>query len=294
VRILLVHNPGAGTADHDAADLSELLVRAGHHVDYHSTRDGFLTDALRRPADMVVAAGGDGTIGKVIKRLPDRRVPVAPMPLGTANNIATALGIRQTPKDVAEALRQATFHVLTVGRVRSLGRPVRFLESVGFGAIARAMQEADKGKRDGAKNSVEDSRKMLRGHLESAKAERYVLRWGGHSSRIKAIFLEIMNLGSFGPSLQLSNMHPGAQRLDVVWVDPADRGALLRWLDSGAPNHEAPVRRVRCPKVKVWTEGGLARVDDTFVPLGRRIQAVSIKLEREPVRIAAPREAVRP
>jgi diacylglycerol kinase family enzyme len=292
VRVLLLHNPNAGTADHDAERLCELLLRSGHHVDYHSTRDGFIGKALRRPCDMVVVAGGDGTIGKVIKRLPDRRVPVAPVPLGTANNIAGALGIRHSPEEVIAGLHRAGFQVLTVGRVRSLGEPVRFLESVGFGAIARAMRDAhDRQKRGAPKLSVDEARAHLIAALRRAPAESFVVRTEGRTLRINGLFLEVMNLGSFGPGLRFGNLHPGAHRLDVVWVEPDDRKALLRWLEADAANIAPPVRRLRCTRVKVWAGGGLTRIDDRFVEADRRVSKLAIRLEREPVRIATPREA---
>lgn len=50
---------------------------------------------------MIAVAGGDGTVGKVARRLIGNPTPIAILPLGTANNIASTLGMSDlTLKDV--------------------------------------------------------------------------------------------------------------------------------------------------------------------------------------------------
>jgi diacylglycerol kinase family enzyme len=44
-------------------------------------------------ADLIAVAGGDGTVGKVARRLIGRGIPIAVLPMGTANNISRTLGI---------------------------------------------------------------------------------------------------------------------------------------------------------------------------------------------------------
>lgn len=55
---------------------------------------------LRRP-DVVVVGGGDGTISSVVDHLVDQDIPLALLPLGTANSFARSLGI---PLDLDEAI----------------------------------------------------------------------------------------------------------------------------------------------------------------------------------------------
>ena len=65
-------------------------------------------DAARESIGRVIAAGGDGTLNEVVNGLmqidPDHRPELALMPLGTANDFASACGI---PSDPQEALRLA-------------------------------------------------------------------------------------------------------------------------------------------------------------------------------------------
>jgi len=105
MRALLVHNPTAGTKSHDKGSIIDALQLADIKVDYVSTKDDDLKRALRRACDVVIAAGGDGTIGYVFTHLVDRSIPLGVLPLGSANNIARSLGIAGTPAELAEQWR---------------------------------------------------------------------------------------------------------------------------------------------------------------------------------------------
>jgi len=65
-------------------------------------------EASREGIERVIAAGGDGTLNEVVNALADierhRRPALGIMPLGTANDFATACSI---PQDLTEALRLA-------------------------------------------------------------------------------------------------------------------------------------------------------------------------------------------
>jgi diacylglycerol kinase (ATP) len=93
MRITLVHNPNAGSGDLTATRLRSLLDGEGHTVNLLSGKVRDLAAELAAEADLVVVAGGDGTVSKVLTALLGRDVPLALLPSGTANNIARSLGI---------------------------------------------------------------------------------------------------------------------------------------------------------------------------------------------------------
>src|SRR6185295_14113308 len=96
VRVILLHNEGAGDDNQpDGKALRKLLRDAGHDVEYCDARDETWAAALEKPADVVAVAGGDGTVGRVAKKLIGRDIPVAPLPFGTANNISKTLGLTE-------------------------------------------------------------------------------------------------------------------------------------------------------------------------------------------------------
>ncbi len=62
MKITLVHNEAAGNGQ-EPDDLVRLLENAGHKARHRSSkRDWQLL--LQEPTDMIVVAGGDGTVGK--------------------------------------------------------------------------------------------------------------------------------------------------------------------------------------------------------------------------------------
>src|SRR4051812_14757978 len=90
MRVTLIYNPGAGDDDQPGAgDLERLVRAAGHEIACVSSKDAGWEAALDRPADVIAVAGGDGTVGRVARRLAGRNVPLTMLPMGTANNIAT-------------------------------------------------------------------------------------------------------------------------------------------------------------------------------------------------------------
>ena len=105
MRITLIHNPKAGDAKHGKKQLMAALAKAGHHATYQSTKEPGLKKALKAPTDLVLAAGGDGTIAKVASRLVDTGIFLSVLPLGTANNLARALGFVASPEEIIARLR---------------------------------------------------------------------------------------------------------------------------------------------------------------------------------------------
>jgi diacylglycerol kinase family enzyme len=104
-RALLVSSPHAGNASRAGrltAQLKRLGIMVAKNIPVgeldHSQPQGALWRA--QGYDLVVAAGGDGTVGAVASHLAGSELPLAILPLGTANDVARSLYL---PMDVAEA-----------------------------------------------------------------------------------------------------------------------------------------------------------------------------------------------
>ncbi|MBI1944080.1 MAG: hypothetical protein HYS27_00205 [Deltaproteobacteria bacterium] len=158
---LLVANPTAqsGKAMPRIARAKEGLGARGFEVTLLATEPaGRTVAAVARRLDdagaatrveLVVAMGGDGTFAEAAKGVlaSSRRVPMALLPAGTANDQARSLGIPLD--DIDAALDIATAGHLTrldVGEVRRLenGRAVDeqlFFDSVGFGFQAEVLKK---------------------------------------------------------------------------------------------------------------------------------------------------------
>lgn len=81
MRVTLIHNPTAGDEEHSLETLCSLLAAADHRVvTYRSTKEPGWEAALRELAELVVVAGGDGTVQKVFMSIRETgpNVPLAP------------------------------------------------------------------------------------------------------------------------------------------------------------------------------------------------------------------------
>lgn len=107
--------------------------------------------AVDRGDQLVIAAGGDGTIEEVATALIHTPATLGILPLGTMNNLARALGIPLDLPNAALLLAMRTTRRIDVGRVLTLddAREGYFLETAGIGlsAVAAPMgEDAEKGR----------------------------------------------------------------------------------------------------------------------------------------------------
>jgi diacylglycerol kinase family enzyme len=131
-------------AKHGKKQLMAALAKAGHHASYQSTKEPGLKKALKRPTDLVLVAGGDGTTGKVASRLVDSEVPLSLLPLGTANNLARALGFVTSPEEIIARLEGGKKRAFDVGFAHRPWGESYFFEAAGGGLLADYVRDANK------------------------------------------------------------------------------------------------------------------------------------------------------
>lgn len=109
-RLLIVRNPTAGQRrEEDYARAVRLLEEAGCDITVAETAARGDAVRLAREADadkfdIVVAAGGDGTINEVVNGLAGRGLPLGLIPLGTSNVLAHEVGIGPDMARAAETI----------------------------------------------------------------------------------------------------------------------------------------------------------------------------------------------
>lgn len=144
-RVLIVHNPTAGGSRARAGATIVRLRRLGCHLEVRSTArrgdaEAFARAAVGQGFDRVVAAGGDGTINEAIQGLAGTGLPLALLPLGTANVLAAEIGLGSEPAALAETIARGEPRSICLGRVRGADGGVRFFTSMaGIGADAHAV-----------------------------------------------------------------------------------------------------------------------------------------------------------
>ena len=101
--------------------------------------------AVADGVDVVVAAGGDGTVGLVAEGLLDSPTALAILPLGSVMNVARALDIPRDLEAAAALIAGTGISVIDAGEAEAAdGRRVRFLEAGSVGMNAAIFREAQR------------------------------------------------------------------------------------------------------------------------------------------------------
>jgi diacylglycerol kinase (ATP) len=238
-RATLIHNAIAGDGCPTGGELRELLRNHGFAPRYATTADD-LDTLLQDPGDLVVVAGGDGTVGEVASRLLRRGIPLAILPVGTANNLAISMGITGAVDRLVAGWKDAETRPLSVGRVHGPWgrRPV--VESFGLGLFAHAMPVLSALKKGPAGVPVREAAlrqdRSALARLIGEFAPRTVdLRLDGQHLPDEYLMVEAMNAPMLGPRLCLAPAaNPGDGQFEVVLVRAPDRDRVQRWLEQDA------------------------------------------------------------
>ena len=155
-RYRIIRNPNAGTKGGistntcTADELCSLAERHGLGQDIVEPADEGATSAAVRAAveegvDVVVAAGGDGTVGLVAEGLLDSPTALAILPLGSVMNVARALDIPRDLEAAADLIARSGIVSIDAGEaVAADDRRVRFLEAGSIGMNAAIFREAQR------------------------------------------------------------------------------------------------------------------------------------------------------
>lgn len=223
-----MHNSTAGSGDIDGDQLQHVLADAGHEIaGYHTVDDDDWEQHIGPPDELLVVAGGDGTVRKVFLAAVDQPLRLAIVPTGTANNIARSLGL-----DVENPLSLPAGWVdpmpvvhLDVPTVLGADGPRRFLEGAGGGLFAEAMRRADQREADGHDVNVWA---ILAGVLDESDPGDWNIDVDGEDLSGGYLAVYATNISYAGPSIPVApDARPDDGLLDLVLVSPADREGLL-------------------------------------------------------------------
>jgi diacylglycerol kinase (ATP) len=138
-RAFIFQNPNSGSAKNAArARLQRVLESIADSIELVIVEDGnplveSARDAVAEGADLLVAAGGDGTVREVATALVDTDTPLGIVPLGTFNNFARSLNIPLDPAAACQVILKGQTRKVDVGLAND---KYHFFEAAGIGVDA--------------------------------------------------------------------------------------------------------------------------------------------------------------
>lgn len=222
-------SPSAGSASlYEAAKrtLSEVGIEVVRELKVDDK--AALAELVAMPPEqrpLVVAAGGDGTVGAAADELAGTGTLLAILPLGTSNDVARSLGISPDPVTAARQLRDGVVRAIDAGQVVVTGeKPRNFVHAatVGFNVhFAKLATRSALRRRFGRFTYAVAGARALR----NSKPFECELHYAGTTDKVELVQLSIINAPVFGGALDLRV--PGA-RLD-------DRSLVVIAVEQGSP-----------------------------------------------------------
>ncbi len=300
MRVLLIHNPKAGDRKHSKKQLMASLTRCGHQAFYQSIKERGWKRTFKKPVDLVIAAGGDGTVHKTAWQLMGTGIPLAILPLGTANNLARSLGFTASVEEILQSLHCGKGQPFDVGVARRSSRSEYFLEAAGGGLFADYFPAAGANEKKDASPEEELTAhlSLLREMSLDYPARDWKISIDGKDISGRYILWGAMNIRSAGPALHLA---PKAKTddggLDFVAVREHERQVFIKHVDTHLAGRKKRValtpRKFR--ELKITSPPGTMHLDGEPWPSkmknsGKARGKVEITVKRAALLIWQPRQ----
>ena len=270
MRVALFHNEDAGDGS-SVDEITALLERHGHHLVQVVDKETRVERIVASRADLAVAAGGDGTVATAARVLAGRKLPLAILPLGTANNIAKSLCNDASLDTLVGGWADAEPQSLDIGFARGEWGQRIFFESVGAGlipaGIAAAKAQEEKAREGSSTVKPEDAAETFRDVLARLEPQRWTIVVDGEEQAGDFLLVEVLNIPSIGPNLVLSDeANPSDGLFSVVIATEEHRGVLDQYLAHRISGGERPLsmppRHARRVEIRGSTE---VHVDDQLL-----------------------------
>ncbi|EDM34683.1 hypothetical protein PBAL39_14039 [Pedobacter sp. BAL39] len=260
--IRLVHNPTAGEGRYTKKEIISLIESHGFRCAYTSSKRRGIR-GVDPETEFIAIAGGDGTVRKIILKLLDKKLkykrPIALLPFGTANNIATALHISSNNKSNITSWNNYHLKKFDVGQVVGLETIEFFIESFGTGLFPKLMSTL-KATDTTAIDTPEKEFKLALDTLHELsmnyEATAATIEIDDQVFEDRFLLIEVMNISSVGPHLKLSpDADPGDGYFDVVLVRESERALLSSYFEK-RKTHERikfPVKTIRTKSLIINT-----------------------------------------
>lgn len=286
---LLVINPVSGTRSKKGIDreVAERLASADINVTTAFTEGPghgaeLASRAAEQGVDLVIAAGGDGTVNEVASAISHTSTSLAIVPLGSGNGLARTLGI---PQDTAEALDIiAADHRIVCDRGLINGTPFYCTCGMGFDALVSEKFASEK-----HRGPITYIRCVLREFLRY-KSQPYAIYIDGRVITERAFLIAVCNASQYGnnayiaPQAKLSDGF-----LDLIVVHDGSPFSTVKMgvdLMSGYLDRNTRIDSFRVSTATITRlEKGPVHIDGEPLAMGTRME---VKCDPASLSVVAP------
>jgi diacylglycerol kinase (ATP) len=271
-KVKLLHNAKAGDEEHSHHDLISLIESKGFNCEYASVKESGW-NKISDDVDFLIVAGGDGTIRKVIEKLLQRkliekRFPIAIIPLGTANNLAKTLQVDLSAKEAVESWLSFKRQPFDVGKIYGSGKRKFFIEGLGYGIfpyLIKRMKSSPRNIGDSPEHELAIAREEFRNIIQSYEPCYCKIEVDGADHSGKYLLVEVMNIRSIGPNLDLGpDVEVNDGMFDVVLLTEDHRAALSEYISAKLEGKEKEhaFKIIKGRNIKLLWQGSEGHVDD--------------------------------
>jgi diacylglycerol kinase (ATP) len=258
---LLIINPtsGASLNSNLLPDLLEVFKSQNLEIEIEQTTpedDGqqIAAKASTNGVQLVIVAGGDGTIEAVVRAIANTQITLGIIPLGTRNNLAASLNIPNNFHQAVRIIKEGQISSIDLGKVDGY----YFLEVVGIGLEASLFPCGEDVKEAAKKNAFAPIGSIFSG-LKTFFAfhpHRLTLRLDGKLKyHPRTLQINICNSPRYGAEIVLApNAKMDDGKLDVIYMNRSSKLDHLRHLFSamrGQPFEHELLRTYQASKIEI-------------------------------------------
>jgi YegS/Rv2252/BmrU family lipid kinase len=222
-----------------------VLKAAGHRVTLRATTGPRTAAAIAREciqsgADLILAAGGDGTINEVMNGMVHSNVPLGILPAGTANVLAVELGAGTRMAKVASQLSNYMPVRIAVGEFENTSEKRHFILMAGVGLDAMIVYDLD----TNLKSALGKIAYWVAGFGQlGKKLPEFDVRIDGH--QVRCSFALASRVRNYGGDLWIArNACLFSDNFEIVLFEGTDTLPYLRYLVSILTNRLLGTRGV--------------------------------------------------
>ena len=274
---LLILSPNAGSMTPEIEAKLRKAFDGSIVVEFDPKMD---IEKLIGPTATIIVAGGDGTIGWVVRQLADTKHPLGILSLGTFNNFAKSLHLPTTVDAAIRVIKSGKPHPITLGRMNGK----IFLEAAAIGLFGETIAAGESAKDKAFGAFAEDVK-----HIAEARPFTYELTGDikGSGTAMSLVFTNTTSIGSQmpvsdktpkDPYLELS-VHAGASRTDIVKRVLA-RAILSKHKEGGLGQvfRFGKLEVTTKPKVRIYADN--AQMGRTPATITAELSALQVILPR--------------